>query len=253
MKTVAIYSSKGGVGKSTAAVNLAHRAAMSGISTLLWDMDAQGASSWYLHGDPRRGGARKVLAGDTPVAEYIQATPYDRLSLVPAAFSMRGADILLRKAKPAGRALKRALKPLGRDYSLAILDCPPTLSHLADNIFAAVDVVMVPVIPTHLSLRAYEQLLEYFESQGQSVQKLRPFFSMVDRRRSLHRQMLQDPPAMLRQLCASVVPYASAIERMGAQGQPVAAYAPPSDPSVLAYRALWDELAAALDIGDARR
>lgn len=248
MKTLAVYNVKGGVGKTAAAVNLAYFAAASGVQTILWDLDAQGASSWYLHGEPGQEKTKKVIEGDTPVGRLVKPTPYQHLKLIPADLSYRYLDIMLRKVEPPREALRRLLKPFSETFSLAMLDCPPSLSHLADNVFAAADLVLVPVVPTWLSLRAYEQLREHFKAEGFPVKKLRPFYSMADRRRGLHRELLEHPPELMHTRMQSVVPYSTSVERMGERRAPVAAFAPSDDPALLAYAELWLETGKALGV-----
>lgn len=248
MKTLALYNVKGGVGKSAAAVNLAYLAAATGLRTLVWDLDSQAASSWYLHAGGEAAKAKQVLNGDTPVGRLVRATPYDGLSVIPAEFSYRYFDILLKKVEPPREALKRLLKPFAPQYDLAVLDCPPALSHLADNVFYAADLVLVPVVPTWLSLRAFEQLREYFDHEGFSQKKLKPFYSMADRRRSLHRELLEQPPEVMRGAAAAVIPYSSTVERMGEHRAPLAAYAPSDDAALSAYAELWLETAKTLGL-----
>lgn len=246
MKCVAVYNVKGGVGKTAASVNLAYFAAASGLSTLVWDLDSQGAASWYLHGEPAEAKTKKVLAGETPVQRLVKPTPYENLSVIPADFSYRYLDVLLRKVEPPREALRRLLKPFAPSFALAVLDCPPSLSHLADNVFAAADVILVPVVPTWLSLRAYAQLREHFAAEGLPVKKLRPFYSMADRRRGLHRELLDAPPEIMHARMQAVVPYASSVERMGEHRAPLAAFAPADDAALNAYAELWLETADAI-------
>lgn len=248
MKRLAVYNVKGGVGKTACAVNLAYFAAASGLHTLLWDLDSQGASSWYLHGEPGEEKTKKVLDGVTPVGRLVKPTPYDRLSVIPADFSYRYFDIMLRKVEPPRETLLRLLKPFSEQYSLAVLDCPPSLSNLADNVFTAADLVLVPVVPTWLSLRAFEQLRDYFRSEGFPVKKLRPFYSMADRRRGLHRELLETPPELMKTGLKSVIPYSAMVERMGDRRAPIACFAPADDAALLAYAELWLETASALHV-----
>lgn len=248
MKTLALYNLKGGVGKSAAAVNLAYFASSNEQRCLLWDLDGQAAASWYLHGRPEDQRLRKLLEGDTPVARLVKPTPYQGLSLIPADFSYRYFDIMLKKVEPPRAALKRLLKPFAGAFDLAVLDCPPSLSHLADNIFEAADLIVVPVVPTFLSLRAFEQVEDYFRAQGFDAKKLRPFYSMADRRRSLHRELLEHPPRIMARRFHAVVPYSTMVERMGEHRAPIAAYAPSEDPALLAYAELWLEVAQALHL-----
>ena len=246
MKTLALHNLKGGVGKTAAAVNLAYLAAANDVPTLLWDLDPQGAASWYFHGEPQEQKLKSVFQGLTPVGRLVVPSPYENLKLIPADLSYRYLDILLKKVEPPREALKRLLKPFSEQFALAVLDCPPSLSHLADNIFEAADMIAVPVVPTFLSLRALEQVQAYFKQEGLDVRKLRPFYSMADRRRGLHRELIEQPPLAMARALKAVIPYASMVERMGERRAPMAAYAPSEDPALLAYAELWLEVSAAL-------
>jgi chromosome partitioning protein len=248
MKTLALHNLKGGVGKTAAAVNLAYLAAANDVPTLLWDLDPQGAASWYFHGQPQDQRAKNLFQSAGAVSRLVTPSPYANLALIPADFSYRYLDILLKKVEPPREAMRRLLKPFGEQYRLIVLDCPPSLSHLADNIFTAADMVAVPVVPTFLSLRALEQVQDYFKQEGFDAKKLRPFYSMADRRRSLHRELIENPPLSMARALRAVIPYASMVERMGERRAPMAAYAPSEDPALLAYAELWLETSAALKL-----
>ncbi|MDR3416389.1 MAG: ParA family protein [Nevskia sp.] len=245
MKILAIYNLKGGVGKTAAAVNLAYLASLAGQRTLLWDLDPQGAASWYL---------QTGNAGDTPdkslwkngsdVAGLIQSTAYDKLQLLPSDLHSRHLDVWLRK-EDGHEVLREKLKPVATQFDLVVLDCPPSLSHLADSVFTAADLVLVPTVPTHLSLRALKSLIDYLKEQGYTRSLLKPFYSMADRRRLLHRMLIEQPPKMMKDICATVIPYSSAVERMGEHRAPLETYEAYSY-AAEAYRELWKEVNAVL-------
>jgi chromosome partitioning protein len=241
MQTLALYNLKGGVGKTAAAVNLAYLAAAEGYSTLLWDLDAQGAASWYFNAKAEDNKTKKILEGTTPIGRLVKATSYKNLAVIPAEFSYRYLDIMLKKVEPPREALKRLLKPFGEQYSLIVLDCAPSLSYLADNVFTASDLVLVPVVPTFLSLRAFEQVQDYFKQESFHAERLRPFYSMADRRRGLHRELIEQRPKSMARGLQAVVPYSSTVERMGEHRAPVPAFAPSDDAALLAYAELWLE------------
>ena len=237
MRVIALHHSKGGVGKTAAAVNLAYQAARDGARVLLWDLDAQGAASFYLGIDaPGQGKTRKLVKGD--LEARIVATDHPGLDLLPAEFGYRHLDRLLDADKKPERHLRKRLKPLRDDYDLAFLDCPPSLSRVSESVFHAADLLLTPVIPTTLSLRTLEQLAAVIDDQPAS---LRPFLSMLDRRRRLQRDLQQRLQTDWPGLLATAVPYASEVERMGLERAPVAAFAPRSR-AARAFAELWREL-----------
>ncbi|MDX1587367.1 MAG: ParA family protein [Oleiphilaceae bacterium] len=247
MNVLALYNLKGGVGKTTAAVNLASEAARDGHRVLLWDLDAQAAASWYLqHDQGLQKSSKKMLLGKQPLGREIVGTPVPGLDLLPADARHRHLDVLLAQKTDDRHHLKRLLAPLSEAYSLVILDCPPTFSRLSDNLFEAADIIAVPTVPTPLSLRAWEQLTAHLDRQKRPRKKLRPFLSLVDRRRPLHRQWCDTPPLILSRLAKAVIPYTSDCERMGEFRRPVAEFAPRGR-ATLAFRQLWRELSDALN------
>lgn len=242
MKTLAFYHLKGGVGKTAAAVNIAHAAAADGVPTLFWDLDPQAAGSWYLRAKPRKAmDAKRLVKGKLAVGRLVRETAYDNLAIMPADFSLRSMDILLRKLDDPQQVLKRLIAPFGESFSLVVLDCPPTISELAENIFRAADTVAVPIVPTHLSVRAMSQVRAHYKALDCKPRNLHPFYSMVDRRRTLHRSLLEQPPAVLKNLLPAAVPYAAVVEKMGDHRAPLAAFAP-NHPATLAYQQLWAAL-----------
>ncbi len=241
MKTVALYSIKGGVGKTSTAVNLAHAAAREHDRTLLWDLDPQGASTFYFRVKPKlKGGVARLLHRKRAADRFIKATDYELLDLLPADASYRYADLILDELKKPARGVRKVIKPLRHDYDYLFMDCPPSVSLLSETVFEAVDVLLVPVIPTTLSLRTLEQLTRMCESQGVVLQIL-PFFSMVDRRKRLHREVVEALPAERPDMLATRIPYASCVEQMGVHRAPLATFAAGTT-AAAAYARLWREL-----------
>jgi cellulose biosynthesis protein BcsQ len=242
MKVLAIHNLKGGVGKTAAAVNLAWLAAHHGLRTLLWDLDAQGAASYYFRLRPRVTGAAALIGDKQSLRTAACGTDYERLDVVPADVSYRNLDLELGEYRKGHVRLARLLRRVADDYDLIILDCAPSMSLVSENIFNMADVVLVPLIPTHLSLRAYAQLREFRDRHVPEGAAVVPFFSMVDRRKQLHRQLVVDFAAREPALLRSYVPYASEIERMGEHQAPIHTYADRA-PGGRAFRALWAALA----------
>lgn len=245
MKTIATYSIKGGVGKTTSAVNLADQAARSGARVLLWDLDPQGATTFFLRVKPVvKGGAERLIGKKGALAESIRATDLPGLHLVPADFSFRHLDLHLDDTKRPTKRLATLLVPLHDRYDLAILDCAPGMTLTSESVFAAVDALLVPTVPTTLSKRTLDQLAGFLaESDDRPI--VMPFASMVDRRKKLHRdlveQYLEREPGFLR----TVIPNASIIERMGVEHAPVSQLAPRSAANK-AYADLWTEVSERL-------
>ena len=184
MKKIATYNIKGGVGKTSTAVNLSYLAAQSGHKTLLWDLDPQGASSYYFRVKSKvKGGSKALIAGKCELDGLIKATDFDNLDLLPADFSFRNLDLVLDAQKKPTQRLKKLLAPLTKEYEYIILDCPPNISLLSEAVFAASDVLLSPMIPTTLSLRTLEQLKKYIKDNKLKHIQLIPFFSMVDKRK----------------------------------------------------------------------
>ncbi len=248
METIAFFNLKGGVGKTTSAVNIAWHAANEGIPTLLWDLDPQGASTWLFRAKVKAGsGLKRYLSGKTPIGKRIQATEYTNLDIIPTHFSHRHIEHLLAKQSEQGRhhIIHELMKPLGEKYALLILDCPPSFSLLSEQIFETADAIFLPIIPSHLSLRTFEQIRDFFKENKLKPKRLHGFFTMVDRRRTLHKTILAHPPRHLKNNLISAIPYAAAIEQMGVYRAPLPAFNPDSDVS-LAYAQLWVDIKATL-------
>ena len=251
MKTLALFSIKGGVGKTAAAVNLAHLAARGGARTLLWDLDPQGAASFHLRIRPKLGGGvRRLVKRKNRLAEAVKASDFAGLDVIPADPSLcRLAFELNDLGDPLAR-VGRLLRPLRDDYDLIFMDCAPGLSLVSDAIVRASDLVLVPIIPTPLSLRACEQLLDHAGAKArQSAEAheaaIMPFFSMADRRRRLHRDLMIEFADRSPECSRIFIPYATEVEQMGHRRLPLAAFAPSSAPA-RAFEQLWDHVARRL-------
>ncbi len=248
MKVIASYSIKGGVGKTAAAVNLAAEAAARGRRVLLWDLDPQGAASFHLAEDAElKGGAEALLAERKRLATRVRGTHWPRLKLIPADFSHRQLDALLGDNKRPERRISRLLKPLRDSYDLVLLDCAPSISLTAESIFHAADALLVPVIPSTLSLRTLQQLAGFIDDMPAEAPRLLAFFSMLDRRRRMHQFTLEHPPRKLAEFLDTAIPNAAQVERMSGRAAPLRDFAPRC-PAAQAYAALWRELARRLDL-----
>ncbi|MBF0254958.1 MAG: AAA family ATPase [Gammaproteobacteria bacterium] len=238
MKIIGVYNIKGGVGKTATAVNLGYISAKAGMRTLIWDLDPQGASSFYFRIKPKLKGPKKLLRGERDLDEAIKATDYPKLDLLPADFSFRNMDLLLEELKNPMRQLLALLKPLSEEYDRIYLDCPPSISLVSENVFRASSALVVPTIPTTLSLRTLYQLLEFLNGHKMNKTPVWPVLSMADRRKKMHKEIMDAPPENSFQ---TVIPYSSSVELMGEYRKPVLEYSR-SCPAARAYVELWKEL-----------
>lgn len=228
MATIAIYSLKGGVGKTTLAVNLAWCAAtLSARKTLLWDLDPQAASTFLLGAGKPKDAAQAVFTKDVAPEKLVVPTAIPRLSLLGADTSLRGLDVLFHELDKK-KLLTKLLAQLAGDYDRMLLDCPPGITETSDQVMRAADLIVVPVIPSPLSERAFAEVADKLGKRA----ALMPVHAMVDKRRKLHAE------AMARQPEWPVIPMASLIEAMAAKRAPVGAFAPRSA-AAQAFQALW--------------
>jgi chromosome partitioning protein len=253
VRIYATYNIKGGVGKTTTAVNLAYLAAAEGgLRTVLWDLDPQGAASFMFRVKAKvKGGGKALIHGSRTLDEAIKGTDFDNLDLIPADFTYRNMDLLLDSAgggsgstapggKPA-RKLGKLLAPLAAEYDAVFLDCPPSISLVSENVLHAADVIVVPLIPTTLSVRTLDQLTQFVAGFNGHRPEVLAFFSMVDRRKKLHREITDNLSSERSRIAATAIPALSMIERMSVERSPVTVFAPRSS-AARAYRSLWREL-----------
>jgi cellulose biosynthesis protein BcsQ len=156
-------------------------------------------------------------------------------------------DIDLNDRPNPQRTLRRLLSPLASEFDVVILDTPPSLSLVSENVLRASDVVLVPLIPTVLSVRTFEQLATFTHELKGRKPKLRGYFSMLDRRRKLHTQILTDLPKENPLVSSIAIPSASAVEQMTVRREPLIVFAGKS-PAALAFGELWDEVAGLLKL-----
>ncbi len=245
MKTVALWTIKGGVGKTAAAVNLAHAAAGLGVRVLLWDLDPQGSASYYLRAAPRlAAGTRVVTKRSIDLLGLAQPTDFPNLLMLPADISFRHLDLALdTKKKPTSR-LAHKLASLGSSVDLVLFDCAPSVSLVSEAVIVAADMLLAPVIPSTLSLRALVQVRSFVSEICAELVPVVSFLSMVDRRKRMHRELATELAADP-QFLETAIPFSSRVERMGETRAPVAA-THPSHPAAGAFAALWSEIAERL-------
>jgi len=242
MNVVATYNIKGGVGKTSTAVNIAYLAARDGLRTLLWDLDPQGSATYLFRVKPKvKGGGNALVSGKRTLDDGIKGTDFDQLDLMPADFSYRNLDLDLDSTKRPTDRIRRLLAPLKKEYDLVVLDCPPSVSLVSENVLEASDTLLVPLIPATLSLRTFDQLTRFVaDSEGRRPEVV-AFFSMADTRKRLHRDVIAAIPRDGARVAQTVIPSLSMIEQMAERRAPVPAFAPTSR-AARCYEQLWAEV-----------
>lgn len=242
MKILSLYNLKGGVGKTTAAVNLGHLAAGDGFRVLLCDLDPQAASTFYLREEA--GGRMKTgkfLKGKSFARDRITPTEFISLDLLPAHLDFRSLDQALGEEKKSKSALHRLFHGFRGEYDLLVVDAPAGINLLAENLFRLSHLVLVPTIPTTLSVNCLAQVEEFFGEHDLPAKRLFGFFSLADRRKRLHRETMDGMRGEVRhRFLETVIPSSSVIERMGEHRRPVGAFAARS-PGAGFFADLWEE------------
>ena len=227
MVIIALYNLKGGVGKTASCVNFAYLAAKDGYKTLLWDIDPQGSTSFYYHVKPKhKGGIKNLVAKHSNLEDAIMDT--------------KSFDIIIDEMRSSRKRLKGLLQPLSDEYDFVFIDCPPGVSVLSENIFVASDIVLMPVIPTTLSVRTYHMVKDYFKEKEIELSKLMCFFTMADLRKNMHNEIMEELYKD-KKFFENYIPYLSDVEKMGIHRAPLEEFAR-SGYAAQCYRDLWAEI-----------
>jgi cellulose biosynthesis protein BcsQ len=243
MRVIAVTGLKGGVGKTSTAVNLAALAAAEGKRTILWDLDPQGAATYCLNLKQKlKGGATKLLRGTRDgLATVARTTDIEGLAVVPADSSVREVDKVLWASSKPTKLVRRLIAGARNDADLVVIDCPPGLSPVVEAVANVADVLVVPVVPEPLPFRALARYEEFLtDTKAASPTIVAPFLSMVDRSLPMHRRIEAEVRESGRYLAAAI-PTSSAVARMGEEQVP-AVLAAPRSLATSEYRKLWAEL-----------
>ncbi len=233
MSMIAVFNPKGGVGKTSLAVNLAWCAAqLSSRRSLLWDCDAQGGAGFLLgHAGQGPIRAKALFEGRTDILSAPEATAIARLDLIAADPTLNHLDRILFELGKKKRLAKMTAQ-LDAAYERIFIDCPAGQGALADQILRAADLVILPVVPAPLAQRTLRQSMSWFAAKAEKQVLLLPVWSMVDPRKPLHRDMLATQPDW------PVVPLSNLVERMGQKRMPLGSFAPNS-PAQHSVARIW--------------
>jgi chromosome partitioning protein len=194
---LALVNLKGGVGKTTTAVNLAAAFARSGLRVLVVDLDPQGSASlsFGVHREEANPSSAELLSGKADTAAAIRPTEVEGIDLIPASLRLAGLDLTLARKQEPEKLLKKALAPVKRRYDVILFDCPPGLSVLSLNGLVAANAFVVPVVPHDLDMEALAGFLELLESSRERIGKLPEslgiLLTMVDHRTLVTDELVQ--------------------------------------------------------------
>jgi chromosome partitioning protein len=230
-KILGLVNQKGGVGKTTTAINLAACLAIEGLKVLLVDCDPQAncSSGLGFQRDDNRHSIYDVLMGDAPAAQVILPTEITLLSLLPGSKNLTGANIELAGAEDRALRLRRALEPIQCNFDLVILDCPPALDLLTLNVLAASDTLIVPMQAEYFALEGISELISTLErvraAYNPTLTIEGVLLTMYDDRTNLAQQVTDTLREYFKErLFRTVIPRNVRLAEAPSHGKPVALY-----------------------------
>lgn len=248
MKIICVHNMKGGVGKTTAAVNLAHLASREG-KTLLWDLDGQGSASYILRTRTSEAAGltgflkKKKLKGRHKIIE----TDYPGLYLFPSHPSNRLFEFRLHRFKHGRKSLSRVAREMGESFDYVFVDLPPGLHRTHEGILRAADLILVPLVPDSMGVHALEQLAG--ETRGLfkgDASPFRIFYSMAIPNRKSQKEIMENPSLLPYPVLETFIPQSSLADRMADKRRTLVDLSETKEP-VPSFKKLWIEIQRTLD------
>jgi cellulose biosynthesis protein BcsQ len=246
MKTIAVYNIKGGVGKTTTTINLACLLAKMNLSVLVWDLDAQGGTSFFFnkaHQNNQNFG--KLFSGYISIYDVIK--PADTCHIDIIANDSQFSDQFINHASQltkldffSNQLVKNVLSKVADDYDVVIIDCPPGSFTMHNNVFCATDLLLIPNIPAPLSMYCNDMLLAAMQKMQASKATIFSFFNMVQIQKKMHKTYLAEEASLINQL-ENYIPFYIEIETIS-QNKTSIFHQLKDAKSIVYYENLWDEI-----------
>lgn len=242
MHIITVYSLKGGVGKTTTAINLAYLCAQEGARTLIWDLDLQASTSLILSSDAKKKSIKVFTDKKTDLDKQIKSSEFKNLDILPADFSLHKVDQHVYKKNGSTLPLKRLLKSIKKKYDFLIVDCASGFNALTQSMLQVTDVVITPVIPSPLSFEMLDRLKKQLKKERKDKNVLHfPFFSMVDQRKNLHKEVINLHHNGKRGFLHATIPYSKKAEQMVVHHAPLPHFDNRTN-ATRGYKSLWSEV-----------
>ncbi|MDR0663811.1 MAG: ParA family protein [Spirochaetaceae bacterium] len=247
MRRIFVFvNQKGGVGKTTSALNIGAYMAESGKNVLLVDFDSQANLSSGIGIKSEKNGIYEVISGKIPVEQAVKKTVCDGLSIIPASMDLSGATVELINQKRYDQFLKKALLPLAKIYDYILIDCPPSLGVLTLNGLAAANGVLIPMQCEYFALEGLSMLLQTIKRIQQSINPDLAidgiFFTMYDQRTRLAQQVVKHVGVYFKdRVFSTIIPRNVRLSEAPSHGLPISKYDAACQ-GALAYKNLANEL-----------
>jgi len=247
MGVVSVFvNQKGGVGKTTSAINIGAYMAQAGKKILLIDFDAQGNLSSGIGAKPPKPGIYELLSNTATAQQATRKTEVANLEVIPASLSLSGAAVELIDQKERNYFLKKVLTPVRDNYDYILIDCPPSLGQLTMNGLAAADSVLIPMQCEYFAMEGLQQLLhttkEIQKSLNPSLKIGGIFFTMYDPRTRLANDVIKLISATYKDMVLNtIIPRNIRLSEAPSYGMPISIY-DPQCPGARAYSVLTQEL-----------